>query len=291
MPPVPAEFARLTAAREGEAGRRWLRGLPGLLSRLLGRWGLVPDGAVTHGQVGIVVPVGPGGGAVLKVSFPHPGNVHEPDAFAAWGGRGAVRLLERDDAAFAMLLERAGPGSLVDLPGTDEAMAAAGALARRLAVPAPPRLPRLDARAGEWERLLRRGDLPPRVRDAALAAVRDLGAAQPDLLVHGDLHARNVLRGGREEWLAIDPKGVVGDPAYDAFTMVRSRHEELLAAPDPVAELRRRLAVFAEAAGLDRRRAVGWAQLRCAMAAVSGRERGEQRWLTEAYAYLAGALV
>ncbi|WP_256340362.1 aminoglycoside phosphotransferase family protein [Streptomyces sp. 2231.1] len=40
------------------------------------------------------------------MSFPQPGNVHEPDAFVAWGGCGAVLLHERDDERFAMLLER-----------------------------------------------------------------------------------------------------------------------------------------------------------------------------------------
>lgn len=39
----------------------------------------MPDGEVTHGGVGLIVPVRrhvPGTAAVLKASFPHPGNVH-----------------------------------------------------------------------------------------------------------------------------------------------------------------------------------------------------------------------
>ncbi|MFI0739650.1 aminoglycoside phosphotransferase family protein [Streptomyces sp. NPDC021100] len=293
---IPEAFAQSTAGREGDAGRAWLDRLPGIVEELLGRWRCVRDGSVVHGQVGVVVPVRRAGGApaVLKVSFPHPGNVHEPDAFAVWAGRGAVRLLERDDARFAMLLERAGTGSLAEVPDADEAMAAAGRLARRLAVPAPPGLPRLCERAGVWEAELRadaaRGTLPDAVFDAALATVRELVPDQPDTLVHGDLHAANVLRGEREPWLAIDPKGFVGDPAYDAFTLLRSRAADLLTAPDLDAALLRRLAVFAEAAELDRERTVRWTQLRCVQAALWGRDHGDPEWLVGMYDHVAGLL-
>ncbi|MBC2874746.1 MULTISPECIES: aminoglycoside phosphotransferase family protein [Streptomyces] len=295
---IPEAFAQSTAGREGDAGRAWLDRLPGIVEELLGRWRCVRDGSVVHGQVGVVVPVrrADGAPAVLKVSFPHPGNVHEPDAFAVWAGRGAVRLLERDDAHFAMLLERAGTGSLAELPDADEAMAAAGRLARRLAVPAPPGLPRLRERAGVWAEELAADDvrlghpLPAAVLGAALATVRELVPDQPDTLVHGDLHAANVLRGEREPWLAIDPKGFVGDPAYDAFTLLRSRAADLLTAPDLGAALLRRLDVFAEAAELDRERTFRWAQLRCVQAALWGRDHGDPEWLVGMYDHVAGLL-
>jgi streptomycin 6-kinase len=43
-----------------------------------------------------------------------------------------------------------------------------------------------------------------------------LGAAS--ILIHGDMHPGNIQRGGHEPWLAIDPKGVVGEPFYDVAT-------------------------------------------------------------------------
>jgi streptomycin 6-kinase len=277
---VPAKFARLTTHREGAAGRAWLADLPDLVSASLDRWSCAPDGAVTHGQVGLVLPVrrADGTSAVLKVSFPHPGNVDAPAALAAWAGRGAVRLYERDDASFAVLLERAEPGSsLADLADIDAAVAVAGALARRLAVPAPAGLPRLSAEVASWPADLRAeqaalGDpLPRGVLSAAVAAAHDLGPDQPDTVVHGDLHYTNVLRATREPWLAVDPRGWVGDPAYDAVTLLRSRNAELLAGTDVRGALLRRLAVFAEAAGLDRARARRWSQLRATQAALWGR--------------------
>lgn len=140
---MPEEFAQSTVDREGDAGAAWLAKLPGIVEELLGRWGCVPDGEVMHGGVGVIVPVRRRAeeSAVLKVSFPHPGNVHEPDAFVAWGGCGAVLLHERDAERFAMLLERVRPSTLAEVEDGDEVVTVAGRLNRRLAIPAPPACP------------------------------------------------------------------------------------------------------------------------------------------------------
>ncbi|MFH8488276.1 aminoglycoside phosphotransferase family protein [Streptomyces longisporoflavus] len=297
---TPEDFAASTVRREGERGRAWLASLPELADELLDRWDCVPSAPVTHGQVGVIIPVLRGHDrtpAVLKISFPHPGNVHEPDAFTVWAGQGAVRLHERDDPRFAMLLEQAGPGSLADEQDADAALTAAGLLARRLAVPAPAELPRISARCEEWERELRdddkelRSPLDSRVLDAAIATLRELGPDQPDTLIHGDLHVGNVLRGEREPWLAIDPKGYAGDPAYDAITLLHHRFDELLAAPDAKAAVLRRLAVFSDAAGIDRERARRWTQARAVTMAYWGRLHGDPQWRILAADGLAEALV
>ncbi|GAA3206863.1 hypothetical protein [Nonomuraea helvata] len=60
---IPEGFARSTVEREGEPGAAWLAELPAIVEELLARWGCVPDGAVMHGGVGVVVPVRRRGGA------------------------------------------------------------------------------------------------------------------------------------------------------------------------------------------------------------------------------------
>jgi streptomycin 6-kinase len=177
---IPDAFAEATVEREGQPGAAWLTELPRIVAELLERWDCTRDGNPLHGNVGIIVPVRrtSDGPAVLKVSFPHPGHVHEPDAFAAWRGYGAVTLYERDDERFAMLLERANPASLLHLDDGDRAATIAGRLSRRLTVPAPPGLPRLRDRAGAWADEIGMDDreLPHRLSrravDAALATDR-----------------------------------------------------------------------------------------------------------------------
>ncbi|KOG50021.1 kinase [Streptomyces virginiae] len=279
---TPEALTRTTVEREGAAGATWIAELPGIVEELLTRWECVPDGGVTHGGVGIIVPVlrRGAGSAVLKVSFPHPGNVHEPDAFEAWGGRGAVRLHERADERFAMLLERVRTSTLAEVEDGDEVARVAGRLSRRLAVPAPPGLPRLRERADEWEERLERDAaelahaLPRYAVDTAVATVRELGRTQPDVLIHGDLHARNILRADREPWLVVDPKGQVGDPAHDGGTLLKSRALSLLDADDLGGAVDRMLDVFTEAAELDRERVRRWAQLHAVQAAFRARRHG-----------------
>jgi streptomycin 6-kinase len=278
---IPAPFARSTIEREGEAGEAWLAELPAIVDDLLIRWDCVLDGPPAHGHVGLVLPVRAAAGpAVLKVSFPHRSSAHEAKALATWGGRGAALLYEHDDARCAILLERARPSRLVDLDDGDEIATVAGQLCQRLSVPAPSGLPRLADLADSWADHLRAGArefpgvLPASVVDSALAVVDELGRRQPDLLVHGDLHPRNILRGDREPWLAVDPTGWVGDPAYDGGTLFKPRAYALRGRDDLLGVLRRELDLFAEAAGLDRERVRRWVQLQLVQAAYWGRKTG-----------------
>ncbi|MGW2842444.1 aminoglycoside phosphotransferase family protein [Streptomyces sp. NPDC001493] len=282
MTEIPDAFARATVGREGARGRAWLDELPSLVDDLLDRWSCAPDGQVTHGGVGIVVPVRgrPEGPAVIKVSFPHPGNVHEPDGLSVWGGRGAVLLHERDDERFAMLLERVAASTLAESEDGDTVAAVTGSLSRRLAVPAPPGLPRLRERADLWEEELRAHAVrmphavPDRVVDHARSTVREFGRAQPDTVVHGDLHGRNVLRADREPWLAVDPKGCAGDPAYDAGTFLKSRALSLIGSDNLRRAVDRTLDIYAEAAEIDRERVRRWAQWHAVTATYWGIHHG-----------------
>jgi streptomycin 6-kinase len=276
---IPQQFADATVAREGEAGAAWLAELPGIIEDLLSQWGCTVDGDIVHGQVGVVVPVQD---AVLKVSFPHPGNDFEPHAFAAWGGRGAVKLYERDDARYAMLLERVHGSTLAEHP--DGVATIAGDLLRQLTIPAPDGLPRMSAKADEWAADLRRDaaeldhPLPDAVVEQAMAVVDELCREQPETMVHGDFHSSNILRADREPWLVVDPKGYVGDPAFDAAIFLRTRAYHLYlartAAGDLLRQLAAELAQFADASGIDADRIRRWTQLIAVQSSFWGRRHG-----------------
>jgi streptomycin 6-kinase len=93
---------------------------------------------------------------------------------------------------------------------------------RRLSIPADaveqPGVAELRRRVAQlpldWNRLGR--PFERTLLNAAATTCRDFGPEQPDLLLHGDLVLDKILRGDREPRLAIDPFGLIGEPAYDA---------------------------------------------------------------------------
>jgi streptomycin 6-kinase len=104
----------------------------------------------------------------------------------------------------------------------------------------------------DWEALGR--PFERRLVDTAVAATRELVASQPELVVcHQDFQGSNVLRAQREPWLAIDPKPIVGERAFDAASLLRDRRWSIRA--DVV---RRRLDLLAAELDLEPERMRGW---------------------------------
>ncbi len=271
MSVVPEYFAEMIEVREGEPGEAWIAGLPGHVDALLDEWQLGIDGESRFGYVGIVVPVraADGTAAALKVSYPDEESASEASALTAWDGDGAVRLLARDETGYALLLERLDPDrSLFALP-VDEGVETLGLLLARLhRTAAPGGVPRLAEECPRWlETVPRDWDAccpreDRRLLEAAMATWRELGPDAGDDLLHRDLHYGNVLAGTREPWLAIDPKGMAGEPGYDVIPAVWNQLEQQLAADDPHAAVRRRVDHLCEVAGIAREPAYRWTAAR-----------------------------
>jgi len=99
--------------------------------------------------------------------------------------------------------------------------------------------------------------LPAGLLDRAESLARELlGSAPSHVLLHGDFHHYNVLSAERAPWLAIDPKGMVGDPGYEVGPFLLNPNQEAWYL-DP-AVLRRRLDILADELAYDRARLRDW---------------------------------
>ena len=78
------------------------------------------------------------------------------------------------------------------------------------------------------------------------------------VLLHGDLHHENILEAERESWLAIDPKGLVGEAAYETGALLRNQLSVVFEDSQPGRVMARRVDQLAEELGLDRTRVRGW---------------------------------
>ncbi|TIN07040.1 aminoglycoside phosphotransferase family protein [Mesorhizobium sp.] len=147
--------------------------------------------------------------------------------FLAWRrGEGAVRLLGRD--GHCMLLEYAGETLLSQVlaeQGDNAATAIAAEVMARLFSPsdhpAPPDLQPLRVRFSSLfnkAKIDRDAGEKSFYVEAAATAERLLANPVEVLPLHGGLHHDNIMLGARG-WLAIDPKGVLGDPGFDAANM------------------------------------------------------------------------
>jgi streptomycin 6-kinase len=272
----------------GEAGRAWIAALPDLAAACLDRWRLRRDGPAASGAVALVLPVlrEDGTAAVLKLQPVDEETAGEPVALRAWGGRGAVRLLEHDPASGSMLLERLDAGrSLAAMPDDLAALRIlAGLLGRLCAVPAPDGLRGLGDTAtallDRVPRALARLSDPAerRLADRCAGPLADLATEPGDRLLHWDLHYDNVLAPhparGREPWLAIDPKPLAGDPGFELLPALHNRWDDVVATGDVPRAILRRFDLMTEVAGIDRRRAAGWTLARVLQNTVWDIERG-----------------
>ena len=275
---IPAHFAHAIIDRPADgylSGEDWLHALPTLLAELLSEWELEPAGRSMNGRCSVVIPVrllgagrdqaGVSGEAVLKVSWPHPEAASEALALHTWNGHGAVRLIRADPARFALLLERLETRDLtrVDI---DEACAVIGDLLGTLRKPGHARTPSLTAYAERQAVELREAPpvIPRRYLDQAAALAAELLRRPPAefRLLHTDLHYANVLAAYRSPWLAIDPKPMSGDPAFEVAPALCNRADELGTGSQIRWSLRRRLEIICERAGIDEGRARAWTIVR-----------------------------
>ncbi|NEC16420.1 phosphotransferase [Streptomyces sp. SID8014] len=289
--PPPAR-ARLLA-RFGPAAGAWCDALPGQVAALAERWGVEPLAA--------------GGGGTsrvfrcrrhaddravwLKVTPDPQVAAEEAEALAGWERTPSVAaLLAADPGAGALLLDGVEPGTPVR--GREWELGQVAALLRELRESGPAEGPGgrsalrpLAHRVGFlFDLALRRAgpdgpDAEIRLRRARAQAL-ELAASTPEArLVHGDLHAANVLHGPGGRLVAIDPRPAWGDPDFDAVDWV-------LDGVSGAEVLRERAVALADLVpGLSTDRVRAWAHalgaLPAASAARAGRDDARTRFLLE----------
>jgi streptomycin 6-kinase len=248
---------------------------PGSLAHLVRaaeRWGITleePYADVYPGNLVYRCTLGDGTPAVIKTE---PDRLADDeflpglDALLLYGGGGMVRVLEAERDDRVVLMERVVPGETLWHAPIDEALEAIASVMTKLRAAPPAGHSYPDARSYHraWPNHVRlyRGAGPI---DADLFEIGErlfvelCDSSTAPVVLHGDLHYGNVLSSDREGWLAIDPKGIVGEASYEVGDLFRNRVDELYESSDPVRAMRRRVDAVADLTGFDRERIRGWA--------------------------------
>jgi streptomycin 6-kinase len=260
-----------------------------VLEDYLALWQLIPDGETFYTASSALLAVRyQGEPAMLKLA-----RVEEEkrggQLMHYWRGEGAVRVLAYWQDG--LLLERAiGQHSLVEMVQQGKDAAASQiicAVVAKLHTPRgqPPQelIPlavwfrALEPAAAQYGGIL--------VQSYAMAQ-QLLSAPKEVSVLHGDIHHGNILDGGERGWLAIDPKGLLGERGFDYANLFCNPDYQTATSPGRLAQQAK---LVAQAAQLERKRLLEWVLAWAGLSAAWLLEEGDKPDLGLQVAQLAAA--
>ena len=260
----------------GEKGRQWLGHLPNHVAQLANTYGLSNLKAVNNLSYNYVLsgfqeaqPI------ILKLGLDIDGFKREAAALMAFEGFGVVQIFLENTGL--LLLECVVPGMSLKSyfpEKDDEAINITANVIKRLhkaPIPSTYAFPHIK----DWLAALN-NDLKIPVQTLQKAReIRDklLKTAEPDVLLHGDLHHDNFLQNGND-WVVIDPKGVIGESAYEVAAFIRNPIPELLNHADAPNIIHNRVTRFAELFELPPQRILDWCFVQAVLSWVWAIEDG-----------------
>ena len=262
---------------------------------IVGEWPARPGlrilAALAGGAEGAAFRVAGPSGEIFVLKIGDPGRIAgEARALTALAGPALVRLVDRWASEGALLIEDITPGGQLAREEDEDVArralhAVLAGLGRVSDCTGFPTLSQWLQALDPFEVRLREAADPHAGAVARAMVLRQqlLASAPPARLLHGDLHDQNMLSRRDGLFIAVDPKGVAGDPAYEpaCFLMNRWQRRRGLSA----AEMRREARLTAVGAALSPDRVWDWAFVHTALSlAWSAEDSGllpapaEPRW-------------
>lgn len=200
--------------------------------------------------------------AILKIGLPHEESIHEIDGLLLLNGNPTVKILRFDRSTNSMLLERCDPGTHLNLhPESYQ---------DKILCKLLPHIWNTPTLGGQFRPLsnmvtlwnsetLKNLDKVPNSELAVIGCrLKEelVSISEEQVLIATDLHAGNILKANRKDWLAIDIKPYIGDRAYDLTQHILNclvRFKK-----DPIALVSR----LSRMADVDKIRLLKWMQAR-----------------------------
>jgi streptomycin 6-kinase len=263
----------------GVAAERWFKQLPELLERFQQSWYihlLEPVPNLSYNLVYFAKDQNDGSKVIFKAGIPTPDLENEIRTLQYFAGQGCIELLRYDLAAGVMLLEQAIPGGTLEnltMQGLDDqSIYACADIIRTLHAPVVitpdlRKLTKLSVRLNEYQEVRAIINANPNKYtefdveyfDYAEKLFAELSATTTESVVlHGDLHHYNILSASRNPWLAIDPKGIIGDPVFEIAAFMINPLPQIVTLPNLKNLLIRRIDLFHDLLGFPKQRILDW---------------------------------
>lgn len=259
---IPQPFQEKIVNGFGQAGEEWLSSLEAMVETYLQKWELSSEGPVDNLSYNYVIKVidkkrTP---LILKLGVPNFDTRNEILTLQAYNGNGCAQLLKSDPVHGVMLLERLVPGTMLSTVEDEKLVVETFCKVwKAIRRPLPnggttPSLTNWFEGLPRYRKNYPENDGPISLEHVQLAEefFRDVNETSAGAeLLHGDLHHENILYSDQYNWMAIDPKGVAGDPYFDVVSFLVN---QLDSKPDPKSILKLRVDLISEQLGLDRKR-------------------------------------
>jgi streptomycin 6-kinase len=256
---ISSEFQDKIINGFGADGKAWLLSLESTVQTFLEKWELTSEGPVANLSYNYVLKVRDSEGTpfILKLGVPNFDTRNEMVTLQAYDGDGCARILKSDSKNGVMLLERLLPGIMLS-EETDERLVLENYIkvwkAIRKPIPKEGSTPSLTHWFEGLKRYRESGDVQISMEHVQLAEeffqYVNHTSEGPELL-HGDLHHENILYSEQKGWMAIDPKGVTGDPYFDVVSFLINQLDSKV---QPKSILKLRVDTISEQLGLDLQR-------------------------------------
>jgi len=242
----------------GEQGKSWLHNISNIVQEISIKWGLSDLNPFTNLSYNYVVsgyrenqPI------VLKLGLDIEALRKEAAALRVFSRHGGIEILLEKEGA--LLLEQAITGDSLKsyFPKRDieSVQIAANLISKLHKAPINQDFPHIK----DWLTALDRDvDLPIDILIKA-RRLRDelLETSTEEVLLHGYLRHDNIIKKG-EDWVAIDPKGVIGDPAFDLAAFIMNPIPELADDIDASSIIENRIIKFSSLLNIDANRIRDW---------------------------------
>ncbi|MBA2654078.1 MAG: phosphotransferase [Gammaproteobacteria bacterium] len=269
------EFARNIINIYGEPGRKWLTDLPEIIKILSIKWQLnyiSPVGNMTYNYVAKAIsqtdtPL------ILKISCDPEIIAPEKEALMYFYGKGSIKLIDYSEDHNAILLHQAVPGVTLKsfYPARPEFV-----MDNYVSTMQQLHQKELSSKSNfghisAWLEALDECDstqMPKNLLEEAVSLKNKLlNSLNKPVVLHGDLHHDNILQDG-EEWLAIDPKGIIGDAEFEIAAFDFITKSELQSNSDIKKLFEQRVNQIAKKSNLNPQRIKDWIFVRLILSAA-----------------------
>ena len=252
----------------GDKGTSWLSNLASILEFLSVHWALTdikPVNNMSYNYVALAVqankkPV------VIKISCDEQLIADEYKALQHFDGHASIKVIDINKAQNALLLEQAQPGYLLKEQhpiNIEDTIKVYAKIVKEIALrPLPIEY---YTHVSKWCKAIDRVD-DKRIEQRFIEKAQKLkefllGSAKQEYVCHGDLHLENIIQ-YKEQWLSIDPKGIIGEMAFEAAAcdiISKGERQDPSTASSKIID---RTTLLARALNLDFNRLLSWIFLR-----------------------------